>query len=93
MTVSLSTRNQWELIFSPTICDVKRATLHNIYLYHHAVCNSKLTSLIRTPVDTDNGHFPLCPVSQVSYIFKPALWILSICALSMTDYLTDENLL
>lgn len=48
MNVSLSTRNLWELIFSPTICDVKRATPHNIYLYHHAVCNSKLTSLIRT---------------------------------------------
>ena len=68
MNVSLSTRNQWELIFSPTICDVKRATLHNIYLYHHAVCSSKLISLMRTPVDTENGHFPLCPMSQISYI-------------------------
>ena len=31
MNVSLSTRNQYELIFSSTICDIKRATLHNIY--------------------------------------------------------------
>ena len=25
-----STRNQWELIFACTICDIERATLHNI---------------------------------------------------------------
>ena len=31
MNVSLSTRNQWELIFSSAIYDIKRATLHNIY--------------------------------------------------------------
>ena len=86
MNVSLSTRNLWELIFSPTICDVKRATLHNIY--NICCLQFKINQL-----NTDNGHFPLCPVSQVSYILKPALWILSICALSMTEYLTGENLL
>ena len=42
----------------------------------------KLTRLIRTPVDTDNGHFCV-PSDELSYIVNTALRTPFICVLSM----------
>ena len=42
----------------------------------------KLTRFIRTPVNTDNGHFSVSRVTN-SYIVNPALRTLVICTLSI----------
>ena len=45
----------------------------------------KVTRLLQTPVNTDNGHFSRCvPRDKMSYIVNPALRTLS-------EYLTCEN--
>ena len=38
---------------------------------------------IRTPVNTDNGHFSVSRVTKLSYIVNPTLRTLVICALSI----------
>ena len=57
--------------FSSTMCDITRATLHNIYLYHNAVCNLKSTRLMRTLDNNEQRTLSCVPRVTKSHNLKP----------------------
>ena len=81
----IKTKKNWTQFLQTPICN-RQFQPDSSYIF------SKITFLIQTLVNMDNGNFSVSWVKKLPFIVNLTLRTLFIYTLSMTEYLTTKNL-